>query len=291
MHPADGRRWCHIASSSTAASSSSSRQPPPARQAPVRCRARGSRVARTAGRKGLRCGSHDIQARLPLAGGREQLRRLGACSRRAAHRRADPSGQDRRRSRARRAHLQRCALWCRYRRAKIPPARGACWMAAGSRCTPVRARMSAARRKEPVSEDCLCLNVWTPALRDGGKRPVMVYIHGGEYSSGSGSSPLYDGTRLCLRGDVVVVTVNHRLNMFGHLYLARLARSRSTRRRATSGMLDLVLALQVGARSRGGIRRRSAARDGVRPVGRRREDRDAAWRCRRRADCFIAPRR
>src|SRR5678815_1284246 len=51
--------------------------------------------------------------------------------------------------------------------------------------------------KEPVSENCLSLNVWTPALRDGGKRPVMVYINGGEYSSGSGSSPLYDGTRLC----------------------------------------------------------------------------------------------
>ena len=74
-----------------------------------------------------------------------------------------------------------------------------------------------------VSEDCLFLNVWTPALRDGGKRPVMVYIHGGAYSTGSGSSPLYDGIHLCRRGDVVVVSLNHRLNAFGYAYLARLA--------------------------------------------------------------------
>ena len=96
--------------------------------------------------------------------------------------------------------------------------------------------------KETVSEDCLSLNVWTPALRDGGKRPVMVYIHGGEYSTGSGSSPLYDGTRLCLRGDVVVVTVNHRLNAFGHLYLGRLAGA-DYAASGNVGLLDLVLAL------------------------------------------------
>lgn len=96
--------------------------------------------------------------------------------------------------------------------------------------------------RETMSEDCLYLNVWTPALRDGGKRPIMAYFHGGEYSSGSGSSPLYDGTRLCLRGDVVVVTLNHRLNIFGHLYLPRLAGAKY----ATSGnvgLLDLVQAL------------------------------------------------
>jgi para-nitrobenzyl esterase len=96
--------------------------------------------------------------------------------------------------------------------------------------------------KEPVSEDCLSLNVWTPALRDGGKRPMMVYIHGGEYSSGSGSSPLYDGTRLCLRGDVVIVTVNHRLNAFGHLYLSRLTGAEYAAS-GNAGLLDLVLAL------------------------------------------------
>jgi para-nitrobenzyl esterase len=74
----------------------------------------------------------------------------------------------------------------------------------------------------PGSEDCLFLNVFTPGLRDGGKRPILFYIHGGGYNNGSGSSPLYDGVNLCRRGDVVVVTVNHRLNVFGYLYLAEL---------------------------------------------------------------------
>jgi para-nitrobenzyl esterase len=96
--------------------------------------------------------------------------------------------------------------------------------------------------RETISEDCLYLNVWTPALRDGAKRPIMVYFHGGEYSSGSGSSPLYDGTRLCLRGDVVVVTVNHRLNAFGHLYLARVAGPKYAMS-GNVGILDLVQAL------------------------------------------------
>ena len=74
----------------------------------------------------------------------------------------------------------------------------------------------------PMSEDCLYLNVWTPALRDGRKRPVMVYFHGGAYSGGSANNALYDGVNLCRRGDVVVVTLNHRLNLFGYLYLAEL---------------------------------------------------------------------
>ena len=78
------------------------------------------------------------------------------------------------------------------------------------------------KNKETQSEDCLFLNVWTPEASSRRKRPVMVYIHGGAYSGGSGSDPLYDGTNLCLRGDVVVVTINHRLNVFGYLYLARL---------------------------------------------------------------------
>jgi len=92
---------------------------------------------------------------------------------------------------------------------------------------------------EPTSEDCLFLNVWTPGIADGGRRPVMVYIHGGAYSTGSGSDPLYDGTRLCRRGDVVVVTVNHRLNAFGYLYLGgEMVDS------GNAGMLDLVLALR-----------------------------------------------
>ena len=99
------------------------------------------------------------------------------------------------------------------------------------------------RASDKPNEDCLFLNVWTPGLRDGRKRPVMFYIHGGAYNNGSGSSPLYDGVRLCRRGDVVVVAVNHRLNAFGYLYLApfggpEFADSGNT------GQLDLILALQ-----------------------------------------------
>ncbi|MFT3725076.1 MAG: carboxylesterase/lipase family protein [Hyphomonadaceae bacterium] len=71
----------------------------------------------------------------------------------------------------------------------------------------------------PTNEDCLFLNVWTPAADDK-KRPVMVWFHGGGFATGSGSSYAYDGVRLAKRGDVVVVTTNHRLNMFGYLNLA-----------------------------------------------------------------------
>lgn len=98
------------------------------------------------------------------------------------------------------------------------------------------------REAERQSEDCLCLNVWTPEPRAGGKRPVMVYIHGGAYSTGSGSAPLYDGARLVRRGDVVVVTLNHRLNAFGYAYLARLVPELADS--GNAGQLDLVLALQ-----------------------------------------------
>jgi para-nitrobenzyl esterase len=91
------------------------------------------------------------------------------------------------------------------------------------------------------SEDCLFLNIWSPGL-DAGNRPVMVYIHGGAYSTGSGSSPLYDGTRLAQRGDVVVVTLNHRLNVFGYAYLARLAGA-GFEDSGNVGQLDLIQAL------------------------------------------------
>ncbi len=101
-------------------------------------------------------------------------------------------------------------------------------------------------KEERQSEDCLFLNVWTPGLGDGAKRPVMVYIHGGAYANGSGSDALYDGTRLSRRGDVVVVTLNHRLNLFGYLYLARLGGLDDPRfaDSGNAGQLDLILALQ-----------------------------------------------
>jgi para-nitrobenzyl esterase len=94
----------------------------------------------------------------------------------------------------------------------------------------------------PMSEDCLFLNVWTPALADNGQRPVMVWFHGGGFSSGSGSSNAYDGERLARRGDVVVVTVNHRLNVFGYLALGH--RGPGFEDSASAGVLDMVQALQ-----------------------------------------------
>ena len=95
---------------------------------------------------------------------------------------------------------------------------------------------------EKFNEDCLFLNVWTPALGDGGKRAVMVYIHGGGYSTGSVSSDIYDGVRLCKRGNVVVVTLNHRLNAFGYLYLGMMDNRWPDS--GNAGQLDLILALE-----------------------------------------------
>ena len=96
---------------------------------------------------------------------------------------------------------------------------------------------------EPAcSEDCLVLNVWTPAVSDGGKRVVMVYCHGGGFTAGSGGQNIQDGAHLAATYDVVVVAINHRLGLFGYLYLGELGGSEY----ATSGnqgMLDIVVAL------------------------------------------------
>lgn len=94
-------------------------------------------------------------------------------------------------------------------------------------------------RYQPQSEDCLFLNVWTPDPQPARAKPVMVYIHGGAYSSGSVADPLNDGAKLAERGDVVVVTVNHRLNVFGYLYLPDRFPSSGN-----AGQLDLILALK-----------------------------------------------
>ena len=83
------------------------------------------------------------------------------------------------------------------------------------------------------SEDCLVLNVWTRGLGDGGKRPVMFWCHGGGFAASSGSPLMYTGERRAQRGDVVVVTVNHRLGALGYSYLAGSAAS-SSRRQSTS---------------------------------------------------------
>ncbi len=66
-----------------------------------------------------------------------------------------------------------------------------------------------------MSEDCLRINVWTPGPGDGRKRPVLLWFHGGGFEAGSGSASVYDGSNMVRRGDVVVCTINHRLNVFG----------------------------------------------------------------------------
>ncbi|HVQ07663.1 MAG TPA: carboxylesterase family protein [Allosphingosinicella sp.] len=100
---------------------------------------------------------------------------------------------------------------------------------------------SAPQAGSPGSEDCLFLNLWTPA-RDGRRRPVMVYVHGGAYSAGGANHPWLDGRHLAAQGDAVVVTVGHRLNAFGYLYLARLDPRFPDS--GNCGQLDLILALQ-----------------------------------------------
>jgi para-nitrobenzyl esterase len=94
---------------------------------------------------------------------------------------------------------------------------------------------------EPSSEDCLYLNVWTPALDDS-RRPVMVWIHGGGFVMGSGSSPMYSGATLAARGDVVFVSFNYRLAELGFSYLAHLDDDYSEA--ANLGILDQIAALE-----------------------------------------------
>jgi para-nitrobenzyl esterase len=90
-----------------------------------------------------------------------------------------------------------------------------------------------------TDEDCLFINVWTPELT--GRRPVMVWLHGGGFANGSGGAAMYDGGALARRGDVVTVTVNHRLNVFGYLHLGELGGDPSS---GQAGMLDIVLVLE-----------------------------------------------
>src|SRR5688572_27702027 len=97
-------------------------------------------------------------------------------------------------------------------------------------------------RREPMGEDCLALNVFTPALGSG-NRPVMVWLHGGGFSGGSGNWLLYDGSNLARKEDVVVVSVTHRLNLFGFLYLADLGAGEQWANASNAGMQDIVAAL------------------------------------------------
>jgi para-nitrobenzyl esterase len=96
----------------------------------------------------------------------------------------------------------------------------------------------------PMSEDCLRLNIWTPATGTG-RRPVMVWFHGGGQRTGSGNSIFYDGRELARKHDVVVVTTTHRLNAFAYLWLAGLkGTGEEFANSANLGLRDLVLALE-----------------------------------------------
>jgi para-nitrobenzyl esterase len=88
-----------------------------------------------------------------------------------------------------------------------------------------------------ITEDCLRLNVWTTTLNSNAKRPVMVWLHGGGFASGSGSYTIYNGANMARQHDVVMLTINHRLNSFGFLYLPEIGAS-------NAGILDVVTALE-----------------------------------------------
>jgi para-nitrobenzyl esterase len=103
--------------------------------------------------------------------------------------------------------------------------------------------VAAVDRTEPMGEDCLCLNVWTPGVGKGHNRPVMVWLHGGGFFGGSGGFTIYDGANLAARHDVVTITLNHRLNAFGYLFLADLGGEKYANS-SNIGMLDIVLALE-----------------------------------------------
>ncbi|MFN3312624.1 MAG: carboxylesterase/lipase family protein [Hyphomonas sp.] len=96
--------------------------------------------------------------------------------------------------------------------------------------------------EQPMSEDCLRINIWTPAA-DSVRRPVLLWFHGGGFEAGASSIPLYNGAKIARRGDVVVATINHRLNVFGHCYLAD-ALGEDFAQSGNTGYLDLVAAMK-----------------------------------------------
>jgi para-nitrobenzyl esterase len=95
-----------------------------------------------------------------------------------------------------------------------------------------------------MGEDCLSLNVWTPGLKDGAKRAVLVSFHGGGFTTGSGNAIGYDGAQLARFGDVVVVTVNHRLGVLGYTHLADLGAPTEFAYGGVTGIMDLSASLE-----------------------------------------------
>lgn len=111
-------------------------------------------------------------------------------------------------------------------------------LAFGDQCPQMRGMLA---DKGPMSEDCLRVNVFTPGADDQ-RRPVMLWFHGGGFEAGSASQKVYDGARLALRGDVVVVSINHRLNVYGHCYPGdRLGEAYAAS--GNAGYLDLIAAM------------------------------------------------
>jgi para-nitrobenzyl esterase len=126
----------------------------------------------------------------------------------------------------------------------MPPRRPSAWTGVRDALAfgPTAPQASANSSPEQ-GEDCLVLNVYTPALTDGRKRPVMVWLHGGGFSSGSGSGRILDGSRLAHAHDVVVVTINHRLNVFGYTYLGD-AMGSDFALSSSAGLLDIIASLE-----------------------------------------------
>jgi para-nitrobenzyl esterase len=95
-----------------------------------------------------------------------------------------------------------------------------------------------------MGENCLNLNIWTPGVNDHAKRPVLVSFHGGGWATGSGNGPMYDGAQMARLGDVVVVTVNHRLAAFGYTHLADLGAPPEFADAGNVGVMDMVASLR-----------------------------------------------
>jgi len=133
----------------------------------------------------------------------------------------------------------------------MPPVKAAAWtgtrdaLAFGPTAPQARDNSGTTAAGSPAqqSEDCLVLNVFTPAASAGQQRPVMVLLHGGGFSSGSGSGRILDGSSLSRTHDVVVVTLNHRLNVFGYTYLGD-AMGSDFAPSSSVGLLDIVAALE-----------------------------------------------
>ncbi len=129
-------------------------------------------------------------------------------------------------------------------------------------------------------EDCLRVNVWTPGVNDNQQRPVMVWLHGGGFEAGSGNDiPAFDGENLARHGDVVVVTLNHRLNVLGFLDLSKYGDQYA--QSGNVGMLDIVAALEWVRDNIAVLGGDPATGDDLRPVRRRGEGRYAHGHARR----------